>query len=245
MPRLTIIKYRHSSKPWPLIYSIITSIRFTPYLQIKGNLIQMKNILLVGLAFILAKSSDAQVQAGLKAGLNLANIYIEGDEDSRARTAFHAGGLLNIALPNKLFLQPELLYSVKGKRTLATAFNNEARLSLNYIAVPLLVGYRYNNNFSVALGPEFGFLTSVNSKFNGINNDVSAFYRKFDVGIELSLAYSFTKALGLDLRYNYGFKNLINGVFTDAYGNVVGQGRIGANRVLQVGVYSFPGRKNR
>lgn len=205
----------------------------------------MKRPFFLLLSFALIKSSLAQVQAGLKAGLSLASVYIEGDEDSRARTAFHAGGLLNIGLPNKLFLQPELLYSVKGKRTLATAFNNEARLSLNYITVPLLVGYRYTNNFAVALGPEFGFLTSANSKFNGINNDVSTFYRKFDAGVDLSLVYSFTKEAGLDLRYNYGFKDLINGVFTDAYGNVVGQGRLGANRVLQVGFYSFLGRKNR
>lgn len=197
------------------------------------------------LSFVFMKYSYAQVQAGLKAGLNLANVYIEGDEDSRARAAFHAGGLLNIGLPNKLFLQPELLYSVKGKRTLATAANNEARLSLNYIAVPLLLGYRYTQSFSVALGPEFGFLTSATSRFNGINNDVSAFYRKFDAGIDLSLAYSFAKEAGLDLRYNYGFKDLINGVFTDAYGNVVGQGRIGANRVLQVGLYYFVGRNGR
>lgn len=205
----------------------------------------MKRIVCLALLLILIKAPHAQVQAGLKAGLNLANVYVEGDEDSRARAALHAGALLNIALPNKLFLQPELLYSVKGRRTLATAANNEAKLSLAYITVPLLVGYRYTKNFAIALGPEFGFLTGANSKFNGINNDVSAFYRKFDAGLDLALAYSFTKDLGLDVRYNYGFKDLINGVFTDAYGNVVGQGRIGANRVLQVGLCYFTGRTNR
>lgn len=197
------------------------------------------------LLFVFITPSRAQVQAGLKAGFNLANVYIKGDEDNRARTAFHAGGMLNIQLPNGLFFQPELLYSVKGRRTVATVANNEARLSLNYIAVPLLLGYRYTKNFAVAVGPEFGFLTSAKSKFNGMANDVSVFYRKFDAGLDLALVYSFTEKLGLDVRYNYGFKDLINGVFTDAYGNVTGQGRTGANRVLQAGLYYFLGGKNR
>ena len=60
------------------------------------------HILLILLPFVFINLSHSQVQAGLKAGLNLANIYVKGDEGSRASVAYHAGGLLNITLPNSL-----------------------------------------------------------------------------------------------------------------------------------------------
>lgn len=197
----------------------------------------MKRIFFIILSVIVLQSSHAQVQAGLKAGLNLANVYVDGDNDSRARAAFYAGGLLHVSLANNLFFQPEAQYSIKGKRTVATAAANEATLSLNYITVPLLLGYRYNRNFAFAIGPEFGFLTSANSKFNGMNNDVSAFYRKFDAGADLNLDFSFAQSVGLNVRYNIGIKDLQNAVFTDANGNITGQGKVGANRVLQIGLF--------
>lgn len=203
----------------------------------------MKNILALLSLAALIQPAHAQVSAGFKGGLNLTNVYNEA-VNSKARIGFHAGGLLQVDLPNRLFLQPEALYSVKGFRSVANAVNNEADVSLNYINVPLLLGYRYTQNFAVAVGPEFGFLTSARSKFNGINNDVRSFYRKFDAGVDLDLGYSFTKSLGLNLRYNFGFKDLQNAVYADANGNITGQRKIGANRVLQVGICYFVGEKN-
>ncbi len=65
------------------------------------------------------------------------------------------------------------------------------------------------------------------------------FYRHFDVGFDLGASYNFNKYLGIEGRYNYGFKDLVNVIVTDNAGNVVGQGKTGANSVLQLGFYYY------
>ena len=130
-----------------------------------------------------------------------------------------------------------MLYSVKGYRSPATQFSGEATVSLNYITLPILAGYHATDDLSVFIGPEFGFLTSAKSKIDGSKLDISKNYRGFDIGVDIGAAYQLSKSVGVDLRYNYGFKDLMNVIFTDQFGNVTGEGKAGANRVLQVGVF--------
>ncbi len=63
------------------------------------------------------------------------------------------------------------------------------------------------------------------------------FYRHFDIGFDLGIAYHISKALGAEARYNYGFKDLVNVVFENENGDITGQGKNGANRVFQFGLF--------
>lgn len=78
-----------------------------------------QSLLLLGALFLL-HFGHAQVSGGLKAGLNAATIraYRGAHQDSRDtinwRTGFQAGAFLQVPLSRRLFLQPELLYSLKG-----------------------------------------------------------------------------------------------------------------------------------
>jgi hypothetical protein len=87
------------------------------------------------------------------------------------------------------------------------------------------------------VGPEFGFLQKAVSKSQGISSDMSGFYRHFDVGVDVGVAYNFSKVFGVEARYNYGFKDLVNVVYLNDNGNVTAQGKDGANSVMQVGFF--------
>ena len=200
------------------------------------KLVLMKKLLFSIPAILLFNISFAQVHFGFKGGLNLANVKNEGHDNNKARPGFHAGGLLQFDLQNKFFLRSELLYSVKGYRAPSTQFSGEATVSLNYVNVVVLAGYQPADKLSVFIGPEFGFLTAAKSKIDGRKFDISHSYRDFDIGIDLGAAYQLNKYFGIDLRYNYGFKDLMNVIFTDQFGNVTGEGKAGANRVLQLGL---------
>ncbi|HEX8277314.1 MAG TPA: porin family protein, partial [Segetibacter sp.] len=155
---------------------------------------------------------------------------------------FNLGAFAEIPVQENIFIRPELLYSSKGFAYSATANSREGSLRLNYINIPLLFGYRPSNNTAIMAGPEIGFLQKSVSKSQGITTDMTNFYRHFDVGFDLGFAYNLSKVFGLEGRYNYGFKDLVNVLVTDNNGNVIGQGKTGANSVLQVGFYYFLSR---
>jgi hypothetical protein len=181
-------------------------------------------VILIALFFI--NSSYAQVRFGLKAGGNLANI--DGFDKTKMKLGLSAGPALQVKLANVFFLQTELLYSIKGTRS-DSMQNSDAKLNLNYINLPILIGYRAAPNFSIKLGPEIGRLLSAKSEANGTTKDLTDFYQSFDFGADLGLAYTFKK-VALDLRYNYGFKDLLeraNGTGTTSGSDDV------SNRVLQ------------
>ncbi|MGN6400139.1 MAG: porin family protein [Flavisolibacter sp.] len=197
----------------------------------------MKKILLFLITSFALQFGYGQVAFGLKGGINLASIKNEGPGYGKSRIGFNAGALLQLRLQDKILLRPELLYSVKGYRTASTQFLEEATVSLNYINVPVLVGFQPARNLSLLLGPEFGFLNSARSKVGNNTTDVSRIYNDFDIGADLGVAYHFNKNMGLELRYNYGLTNLVNVVYTDPNGNIIEVGNTGANRVLQLGLY--------
>jgi len=195
----------------------------------------MRKFLLTALTWLVAFTVNSQVKYGIKAGGNLASVrYIE-EEISRARLGFNAGIAVEAVVAEQLVVRPELLYSGKGFGFRATAGNMEGTQRLNYIAVPILLGYYPTKKLSLMAGPEFGYLSKAVSKSQGITTDYTNFYRRFDIGVDIGAAYNFSSQFSLEARYNHGFKGLVNTVYTDNSGTVTGQGKNGANSVLQFG----------
>lgn len=197
----------------------------------------MKQIILFAITAAYCSLSFAQVNFGIKGGMNLATVRYINADNSKARLGFNIGALAEIPVQENLFVRPELLYSSKGFGYSATQNSMEGSLRLNYINVPVLFGYRPSGNTAIMAGPEIGFLQKAVSRSQGITTDMTSFYRHFDAGFDLGFAYEFNKLIGMEARYNYGFKDLVNVLITDSNGNVTGQGKTGANSVLQLGIY--------
>ncbi|MCW3106116.1 MAG: PorT family protein [Segetibacter sp.] len=199
----------------------------------------MKRIFFFTISALYATLSLAQVDFGVKGGVNLATVRYLNDDNSKARLGFNVGALAEIPVQENIFIRPEILYSSKGFAYSATQTSREGSLRLNYINVPVLFGYRPVKNTAIMAGPEIGFLQKAVSKSQGFTTNMTNFYRHFDVGFDLGASYNFSNVFGLEARYNYGFKDLVNVVVTDNNGNVIGQGKTGANSVLQLGFYYF------
>jgi hypothetical protein len=179
---------------------------------------------------------NAQVKYGIKAGGNVASVrYIEEDI-SRARLGVHAGVAVEAAIAPQVFVRPELLYTSKGFGFKATAANMAGSQRLNYISVPVLLGYYATERLSFLAGPEFSYLRKAVARSQGITTDYTNFYRRFDMGVNVGVAYNLNSQFSLEGRYTHGFKDLVNTIYTDNTGNLTGQGKNGANRVLQFGV---------
>jgi hypothetical protein len=192
----------------------------------------MRKTFVILAALFLINSSYGQVRFGLKAGGNLANI--DGFDKTKMKLGLSAGPALQVKLANVFFLQTELLYSIKGTRS-DSMQSSDAKLNLNYINLPILIGYRAAPNFSIKLGPEIGHLLSAESEVNGNTTDITDLYQSFDFGADLGLAYTFKK-IALDLRYNYGFKDLLDRA--NGTGTASGSDDV-SNRVLQFSLTYF------
>lgn len=165
-------------------------------------------ITLTALAATLSTSVNAQhVTPGIKGGLNFYTINTDNDQTYDGRTSFHLGMLGHIHLNKKWAVQPEIMYSAQGGKY--TILGSEITLRLNYINVPVLLQYMFDNGFRLEAGPQFGFLagakTVVNDNITSIKNDINT----FDFALGVGVGYLHTASgLGIDARYNFGITDI-------------------------------------
>jgi opacity protein-like surface antigen len=196
----------------------------------------MKKICFTIFTLAVASISFGQVTFALKAGINRADIYIDAAVEKEAIWGFHAGGMAQTKLSQKFLLQPELVFSKKGFRAPSIMFADGQDIILNYITVPILLGYQLDKRITLLLGPELGLLTSAKSKFSSAEFDETRMYKKFDMGLDFALSIKPVKNIGVDLRYNYGLTRLGSVIVSDRNNNPTFDAKT-ANRVLQLGLF--------
>ena len=195
-----------------------------------------RKTLLTAIMLMLISAANSQVKYGLKTGGNVASVsYIEEDI-SRARLGVHAGIAAEAVIVPQVFVRPELLYSSKGFGFKATATNMAGSQRLNYITVPILFGYYASERLSFLAGPEISYLLKSVARSQDITSDYTGLYRRLDMGINVGIACNLSSQISVEGRYTHGFKDLVNTIYTDNTGNVTGQGKNGANRVLQFSI---------
>ncbi|MFT3824557.1 MAG: porin family protein [Chitinophagaceae bacterium] len=149
---------------------------------------------------------------GLKAGLTLSNIDGNG-MSSKVKPGFQIGGFAERTFNSKWSIQPELMFSqsvVTRNDEFLKYYNTEGRsgtkdkVSLWYVAVPVLVRYNITPVISVLAGPQYGILVGTNEEF--LRGDRNAFKRSefsANIGAQVNL-----NAVSFYARYNKGLNNV-------------------------------------
>lgn len=193
----------------------------------------MKKLTLFAIAALVTTLVSAQVQFGVKAGLNLANLSVSPNDGSslKMKPNFHVGGLAYVPLFGHFGLQPEILYSAQG--TKVSAEGSSGTLNVNYVNVPVLFKYKDASGFFAELGPQIGILTTGNEKFEGTTQNIKDQLKSTDISGVFGIGYLSSLNLGIDARYNLGLTNIAKS-----------DGGSIKNGVIQVGVfYMFGGSK--
>ena len=164
---------------------------------------------------------------GIKGGLNIVNIADNTDNiqllpGSSSRTSFHAGSFVSLDLPSKLFVQGEILYSRKGYSFPGDPNaipSDNGVINLNYLNVPLVIGYNIVDKLNIILGPEFGYLVSAQSVFDTESFDIQGAFENFDFGVAGGLQYLVFKKFIIEARYIYGISSIFGDLqITDTNG---------------------------
>ena len=169
----------------------------------------MKKVLLAILLVVgISQYSEAQVQFGIKAGVNynsdsfsdVSNDVFNGAE---SRTGYHAGIWLRAKLPVVgLYLRPELVYTELSNNV--NYDNNVVQRQTDYsfrkIDVPVLLGKKIFGIGNVFAGPSFQYILS--SDF-GLNDLTEVSTNEFSLGIQMGFGIEFGR-LGVDVRWERG-----------------------------------------
>jgi len=173
----------------------------------------MKRMLLVLFAACGTVVASAQIQFGVKAGVNLANLTISGDNSGftfNSKTDFNAGVLASIPLFSDFHLQPEIMYSGQGA---SSDFQGSSlKLNYGYLNVPVLFKYQHESGLFAETGPQVGFLLSAKEKVDDQSIDTKDDTQSVDFSWAFGIGYKIPDInLGIDARYNLGLTNLAKG----------------------------------
>jgi hypothetical protein len=82
-------------------------------------------------------------------------------------------------------------------------------MKLDYINVPLLLQYMFDNGFRIEAGPQVGFLINAKSETGNTNTDIKNSLKSVDLGLGLGIGYIHPPSgFGVDARYNLGLSNI-------------------------------------
>lgn len=159
-------------------------------------------------------SASSGIKYGIRGGYTISHLDFEDTPiaENKHRNSLYIGFFASINLSRALSLMPELQFSAEGA--------NAEPLNLDYIQMPVLFRFRFSEKFHAGLGPQIGL--KVHKTDDGMKN--------LAYSAVIGADYKINYALFVDVRYNYGLRN----VFDDISGIVA------KNRNIQLGVgYKF------
>jgi hypothetical protein len=164
------------------------------------------------------------VNFGIKGGFNLYNISQDNSPKFDQKAGYHFGILTHIHVTDRFAMQPEIVYSVQGAKYSVGSI--ETKVNLDYVNVPVLFQYMFDNGFRLQAGPQVGFLNKAESRTGDVDTSVKGNFESIDFGMALGVGYvNPPTGFGFDIRYNLGLSD-INANDAEAY-----------NRGIQAGVF--------
>jgi hypothetical protein len=144
-----------------------------------------------------------QVMFGVKAGVNISNVYDSQGEQFHAntKTGIAAGMFLSIPLSTWIGLQPEVLFSQKGFTGSGIYMSSPYELTrtTNYLDVPIFLAIKPSPFVTLLAGPQYSYLLKQEDTFtsgsatvlqeqtfenDNLRKNVMGFACGFDVNIQ-------------------------------------------------------------
>lgn len=175
----------------------------------------MKKLALITGICLIAWPAFAQVEFGVKAGMNLTNIsadMLAGDyqitSNPGSKVGYHAGGMIRASLFG-IFIQPELVFTSVASEFMLTDQNTMieqiAKQRVGRVDVPLIVGAKLGN-LHLGLGPVASIIVSDKSDLTKVTGYKTTM-KSATIGYQLGLGLDFWK-MGFDVRYEGNLSNL-------------------------------------
>lgn len=160
-----------------------------------------KTLLLISslLTLVIYPLKAQENKASIISGINVSQIH--GDDlGGYNKLGLAFGVSVHRQFSDNLLFKPEILYIQKGSSTSSNDSYNYS-IKLNYLDIPILLGYRINDLFIIEGGPAFGVLIS--SK-QGSGNFFSTFENVNKLNFETLLGIEYRALENLSIKMRYG-----------------------------------------
>ena len=175
--------------------------------------------LTAGLNTATAQSTTPRI--GIKAGANymtLGQLEAGGATyNYDYRFGFQGGLMADLPLSSQLSFMPQVLYAQKGGTVKATVggTTGEIKTRINYLDVPLLIGFKPSPEVTLFAGPQVAFLLSQSSDtyVNGAatsNTTNTDGLRKNAIGGNVGIGYNINNNVSLTGNYVFDFDKAAN-----------------------------------
>jgi hypothetical protein len=166
-------------------------------------------------ASVVASQAQSSLQLGIKAGTD---YYKLGGRsfDGKSYPGFSAGIYGKLNFSSKWYLQPELDYNQTIGKTsddFSTIYGGYSgqQVNLNYVSVPILLGFKPIPELSILLGPQYGYLFAqtqglLQSNLNSNQNGTKPFTHS-DVSIVFGGQLNLNKVV-FGIRYYNNLNNI-------------------------------------
>jgi hypothetical protein len=190
---------------------IKVSFMHSPHLPLRCSICKLVILLVVFTLCHFASTAQEGVESshkmGLRLGLNHSHMnFRRGYLPPRAvpletewRTGITTGFLLHVRLGEKIFIQPEYIYTVKK-----SYIKDSQTIKLAYLSLPLLLNYKIASKLSLLGGPQFDLLINGKRIRNGATENITHDTEERNLSASIGLEYEVTRLLSLEARYLHG-----------------------------------------
>lgn len=176
------------------------------------------------IAFLIFPAKAQNSYVGIKGGMNLSYLTVDDADENNILPGFQAGVFGRIGVNDKIGLQPELLFSMKGVKTVYSeqfmgvdVAEGETKLNVNYIDIPVYLTLNFTEALNVHFGPYMGVLLNAKGStdteiLNSIDiNEEEEIdrdeYNPVDFGLSGGVGLSF-EPLVLGVNYSMGLRQV-------------------------------------
>ncbi|MFN6945304.1 MAG: porin family protein [Cytophagaceae bacterium] len=156
------------------------------------------------IAFILLSSPSVAQQVNIKAAGGINYTRLGGGFaqvlDIRSVPGYSIGVQAEIAINEKLWVQPEIFISGRGYSYIADYYLNRERHNLLFMDLPVTINYKVLKSFYVMGGPQFSYLTNSNKHINALNY--------YSIGLVVGVREDLNKNISIGFRYMHGISNI-------------------------------------
>ena len=142
--------------------------------------------------------SQAKLDIGLKAGVNLSEVTVEG-KSTDGVTSLH-GGVYVLAKLGNIGIQPEVLFSKQGSKVVGGE-----KIDLSYVNVPVMLKIYLPLGLNFQAGPQFGILTNAKDE---AGKDITNTFKESDISVAAGAGWDAPFGLQLSARYILGLSDI-------------------------------------
>ena len=199
----------------------------------------MKKVLFLILSAVVCLSVSAQVQFGIKVGVDATNFWGKTTEPQIVNYPwivnhdmllnYQVGLVMEYKCSPNFAIAPEVVFAAQGGKctldnpAMPTAHRQTTYIT-NYINVPLMLKYYVSPALSIDLGPQVGFNVYSKSKYSkNYRFDIKDYTKSVDFGVGLGGTYNLTEHAFIQARYTMGLTKVFK---QDEHGNHAKNGNI-------------------